>query len=130
VQNVHQLTYPQRSVHLKSAHLLSPAHHAPITLFSLAPAAITNNRKRTRTPTPSIPSTMAPIRRANTNANRRSRRHDPLRADAAFADAFDEAHQDHLGHESDVNVEDELPLSDNEFASYVCSTSSYRRKAS
>ena len=73
---------------------------------------------------------MAPIRRDNTNTNRRSRRYDPLGADAAFADAFDEAHQDHLGHESDVNVEDELPLSDNEFASYVCSTSSYRRKAS
>jgi hypothetical protein len=47
---------------------------------------------------------MAPIRRANTN--RRSRRYDPLGADAAFADAFDEAHQDHFGHESDVNVED------------------------
>ena len=54
---------------------------------------------------------MAPIRRANTNTNRRSRRYDPLGADAAFADAFDEAHQDHLGHESDVNVED---ASDNE----------------
>jgi hypothetical protein len=38
------------------------------------------------------------------------------KADAAlFADAFDEAQQDHLGHESDVNVEDELPPSDNEF---------------
>jgi hypothetical protein len=61
---------------------------------------------------------MAPIQSANTNTNRSLRRHDPLRADAAFADAFDKAQQDHLGHESDVNVEDELPPSDNEFPTY------------
>jgi hypothetical protein len=65
---------------------------------------------------------MAPIRRANTNTNRRSRRHDPLRADAAFADAFDEAQQDHLGHESDVNVEDELPPSSTSTKSSIWSS--------
>jgi hypothetical protein len=56
---------------------------------------------------------MPPIRR-DTTTGRFRRRHDPLRADAAFTDAFGEAQQDHLGHESDVNVEDELPPSDNE----------------
>jgi hypothetical protein len=57
---------------------------------------------------------MLPRIQIDNTTGRFYRRHDPRRADAAFADAFGEAQQDHLGHESDINVEDQLRLS-NEF---------------
>ncbi len=37
----------------------------------------------------------------NPTTGRFRRRYDPLRTDAAFADAFGEAQQDHLGREDD-----------------------------